>query len=48
MGTLFYVIANLTGFIDEIADVVNLCFLVSLDSIAAVLLLHLRVMLKQK
>jgi len=47
MGTLFYVIANQAGFINEPADFVNLSFLVSFDSIAAVLLSYLCV-LKRK
>ena len=47
MGTLFYVIANQAGFINEPSDFVNLSFLISIDSVAVILLSHLCV-LKRK
>ena len=41
MGTLFYTIAYLAGFISEDSDLVNLSFLVSIDSLAIMLFLGL-------
>ena len=42
MGTILYLILRLSGRFETPADLVNICFLVSLDSIATLLLLHLQ------
>jgi len=42
MGTVLYVVLRLMGRIDASTDLVNLCFLVSLDSIVLILLAAMR------
>ncbi len=44
MGVILYLIIWVLGFIDESSDLVNICFLVSIDSVAVMLLIHLRIM----
>lgn len=48
MGTLFYVIVRLSGYVDEAADLVHISFLISTDTIAVLLAAHLCMNRKKK
>ena len=38
MGTLVYIVAHLAGYISEDADLVNICYLISIDFVALALM----------